>query len=97
MSFRKRTRCSAKLAAATRDQYATATRFWKKLFGDDRRIKDLTHKFIAAKIGGYPWPSAKTHNNYLIALRGILGLEYRGAASIGNPLRSDPLPNRYWG
>lgn len=75
-----------RLAAATRDQYATATRFWKKLFGDDRRIKDLTHKFIAAKIGGYPWPSAKTHNNYLIALRGILDLEFRGPAAINNPI-----------
>jgi site-specific recombinase XerD len=26
------------------------------------------------------------HNNYLIALRGIFGLEYRGATAINNPL-----------
>lgn len=31
-------------------------------------------------------PSPKTHNNYLIVLRGIFRLEYRGAASLNNPL-----------
>ncbi len=73
-------------AAATRDQYGTAVRFWNKLLGETTLVKDLTHKGLAAKIGKYDWPSAKTHNNYLIALRGILALEYRGAASENNPL-----------
>ena len=75
-----------RLADATRDQYRTAVRFWKKLLGETRLTKDIDHKLLAVKIGGYPWPSAKTHNNYLIALRGIFGLEYRGAASINDPL-----------
>lgn len=75
-----------RLAAATRDQYATAVRFWKRLLGEDKKLSELDHKFMAAKIGGNPWPSAKTHNNYLIALRGIIGLEYRGANAINNPL-----------
>lgn len=75
-----------KLAAATRDQYATAVRFWKNMFGESKRIQDITYKVCAAKIGGYPWSSAKTHNNYLIALRGIMSLEYRGANAVNNPL-----------
>ncbi|MEN6540847.1 MAG: tyrosine-type recombinase/integrase [Mizugakiibacter sp.] len=74
-----------RLAEATKGQYATAVRFWKKLLGEQRLLKDVTHKLLAAKIGGYAWPSAKTHNNYLIALRGILALEYRGPAAVNNP------------
>lgn len=75
-----------RLAAATKDQYGTAVRFWKKVIGESRPIQDIDHKYLAAKIGGYPWSSAKTHNNYLIALRGILALEYRGPLAIHNPL-----------
>ena len=61
-------------------------RFWKKLLGEAKLVRDIDHKLLAAKIGGYPWSSAKTHNNYLIALRGIFALEYRGAASVNDPL-----------
>lgn len=75
-----------RLAVATRDQYAVAVRFWKQLIGEQRLVKDMTHKYLAALIGGHSWPSAKTHNNYLIALRGILGMEYRGATAMQNPL-----------
>jgi len=75
-----------RLSDATKDQYATAIRFWKKLIGEPTHLDTIDHKFLAAKIGGYPWPSAKTHNNYLIALRGVLGLEYRGAKALSNPL-----------
>jgi len=75
-----------KLAEATYDQYATAVRFWKNLFGADKTIDDLTHKYLVAKIGSYPWSSAKSHNNYLIALRGIMNLEYRGSTSLNNPM-----------
>lgn len=74
------------LSAATRDQYATAVRFWKRELGASTPLAALTHKHLAAKIGGYPWPSAKTHNNYLIALRGALALEFRGAKQAHNPL-----------
>jgi integrase len=74
------------LAGATRDQYATAARFWKRLLGEDTPITELSHKVLASKIGGYPWPSAKTHNNYLIALRGILGLEFRGPMAAHSPM-----------
>lgn len=73
-------RSQGRLAEATKGQYATAVRFWKRMLGD-RLVKDVTHKLLAAKIGAYPWPSAKTHNNYLIALRGILALEYRAGTS----------------
>jgi integrase len=75
-----------RLSDATRDQYATAVRFWKRLLGEHTPLPAITHKVLAAKIGGYPWPSAKTHNNYLIALRGILALEYRGAKAAENPI-----------
>lgn len=73
-------------AAATLDQYATAVRFWKRMFTESRMVKDMSHKLIASNIGAYPWPSAKTHNNYLIALRGIFNLEYHGANSANNPM-----------
>jgi integrase len=75
-----------RLEPATQSQYGTAVRFWKRLLGEDVSIKSLTHKIMAAKIGGYQWPSAKTHNNYLIALRGMLALEYPGPQSVNNPL-----------
>jgi len=74
------------LVDATKNQYETATRFWLKLIGSDRKLNTIDHKFLAAKIGGYPWTSAKAHNNYLIALRGIFDLEYRGAQAINNPM-----------
>lgn len=72
--------------ASTRDQYATAVRFWKRLLGEKTRVDELTHARLAAKIGGYPWRSAKAHNNYLIALRGALGLVYRGPRAADSPL-----------
>ena len=75
-----------KSSAATKDQYATAVRFWKRMFGENALVKDLTHTVLAAKIGAYDWPSAKTHNNYMIALRGTLAMEYRGAKTGLNPL-----------
>jgi len=75
-----------RLAEATRDQYGTAVRFWKNLLGADKILANINHKTLIAEIGGYPWPSAKTHNNYMIALRGIFELEYRGAAALNNPL-----------
>ncbi len=75
-----------KLTAATKDQYGTAIRFWKRELGKDTPVRSLTHLKLASKIGSYPWPSAKTHNNYMIALRGIMDLEYRGADAASNPL-----------
>ena len=75
-----------RLSLATLDQYKTAVRFWKRMLGEDLPIKDATHKMLASKIGGYPWPSAKAHNNYLIALRGIFDMEYRGSSAILNPM-----------
>lgn len=74
-----------KLAPATKDQYATAVRFWKRLLGADTAVASLGHKEIEAKVGGFQWPSAKTHNNYMIALRGIMAFEYRGARALMNP------------
>lgn len=73
------------LSAATKDQYGTAVRFWKRLLGQATLVPEITHKLLASKIGKHPWPSAKTHNNYLIALRGIMALEYRGAEAVNNP------------
>ena len=74
------------LSAATKDQYATAVRMWKKLFGEGTPLDKLDHQLVAAKIGGYKWPSAKTRNNYLIALRGVFGLEYSGRRTLDNPM-----------
>lgn len=73
------------LSAATKDQYGTAVRFWKRMLGQATQVSEISHKTLASKIGKHPWPSAKTHNNYLIALRGIMALEYRGAQAVNNP------------
>lgn len=75
-----------KLVESTKDQYGTAIRFWKKLIGKDKRIEDITHKVLAKAIGEYPWSSAKTHNNYLIALRGLFEMEYHGPKTLHNPM-----------
>jgi integrase len=72
-------------APATIAQYRVATNFWIKLLGADCRIDTLQYAALASKIGGYLWPSAKTHNNYLIALRGILKLHYRGSLTMSDP------------
>ncbi|MBS1178643.1 MAG: phage integrase family protein [Proteobacteria bacterium] len=75
-----------KLEAATRDQYATAVRFWTSMFGADTPVVALTHGVVAARLGAHAWKSAKNHNNYLIALRGIFALEYRGRQALDSPM-----------
>lgn len=74
------------LADATRDQYRNAVKVWKRILGESTQIKDLTHQVLAAKIGGHPWASAKSANNYLIALRGIFEFEYHGKRAAENPM-----------
>lgn len=74
------------LEAATRDQYATAVRFWKELLGETSLMANLTYQVLSARIGKHPWPSPKAHNNYLIALRGIFDFEYSGRRSGENPM-----------
>jgi len=74
------------LQAATKDQYTNAVFMWKKLLGDCTQMDRLTYPVLAAKIGGYPWASPKSANNYLIVLRGIFSLEYSGRKAADNPM-----------
>jgi integrase len=74
------------LAGATKAQYRDAIGFWKRLLGDDTPIDRLTHQVLAAKLGKYPWASAKLFNNYLIPLRGIFAFEYSGPRVLLNPM-----------
>lgn len=74
------------LTAATRGQYENAVKVWKQLLGADTPLERLTHEVIATKIGGHPWASPKLLNNYLIPLRGILGLHYRGPLAALDPM-----------
>lgn len=74
------------LEAATKDQYGNAVEMWKQLLGADTPLEKLTYQILAAKIGGHPWASAKSCNNYLIPLRGIFKFEYRGRKAIDNPM-----------
>lgn len=76
-----------KLTGATKDQYGTAVRFWKRMFGADTPLSALDASLVEAKVGSYEWSSPKQHNNYMIALRGIFGMEYRGARAIDDPSR----------
>lgn len=74
------------LQAATRDQYANAVALWKKLLGENKRIDDLTYQILSATIGGHPWASPKSANNYLIVLRGIFSFEFSGRRAADNPM-----------
>lgn len=74
------------LEAATRGQYGNAVELWKRLLGADTPLDKLTHQVLAAKVGGHPWASPKSCNNYLIPLRGILDFEYRGRKALDNPM-----------
>ena len=73
------------LAPATRNQYRNAVVFWKTLLGESTPIERLAHDYLAKKIGAYPWASAKARNNYLIPLRGLLGLHFHGRRTMDNP------------
>jgi integrase len=77
-----------KLEGATKDQYGTAVRFWKRMFGEDTLLSKLDHVEVESKVGAYEWSSAKQHNNYMIALRGIFGMEYRAAKAADHPCAS---------
>lgn len=74
------------LQAATKDQYGNAVAMWKKLLGERKTIDQLTYQVLSAKIGGHPWASAKSANNYLIVLRGIFAFEYHGSKATANPM-----------
>lgn len=64
------------LKASTQAQYSSAVNFWCDMLGADTLVERITSQILKAKIGSHIWPSAKTHNNYLIALRGMLQLHY---------------------
>ncbi len=66
-----------RLAKRTRSQYQNALAIWQSLLGAESPMDRLTHATIAAKVGGYPWKSAKLLNNYLIPLRGVFTLAGR--------------------
>lgn len=66
-----------RLAKRTRSQYQNALAIWQSLLGAESSMDRLTHATIAAKVGGYPWKSAKLLNNYLIPLRGVFTLAGR--------------------
>ncbi len=74
------------LSAASRGQYENAVEVWKGLLGADTPLQRLTYEVIATKIGGHPWASPKLLNNYLIPLRGIMGLHYRGPLATQDPM-----------
>lgn len=73
-------------AEATRSQYRNAVAFWKRMFGANTPVEQLTHERLVKAIGDHPWKSAKLRNNYLIALRGPLALRYRGRRALDNPM-----------
>jgi integrase len=74
------------LADATRDQYANAVEVWKRILGDKSPMTSLTYPVLASKIGGHPWASPKSANNYMIVLRGIMAMEYHGRRASENPM-----------
>jgi integrase len=75
-----------RLATKTLNQYRNALEVWKGLLGASTPIERLTHGTLAAKIGSYPWASAKLLNNYLICLRGVFKLVGREIKGLDNPM-----------
>lgn len=73
------------LTAGTLALYASGVRVWKDLLGTDTPLERLDYAALATKIGKHPWASAKTLNNYLIALRGIFALHYSGPLTAHDP------------
>lgn len=74
------------LVQGTVSGYVNSVEMWKRMFGADTEIEKITHQMIASKVGGHPWPSAQTVNNYLITLRGIMAFEYHGQKAWKNPM-----------
>lgn len=74
------------LSAASRGQYENAVKVWQGLLGEDTPIARLDYAAVATKIGKHPWASPKLLNNYLIPLRGIFGMHYRGPLSTSDPM-----------
>lgn len=66
-----------RLAKHTRNQYRNACAIWCDLLDGEKPISDMTHGYVAAKIGQHPWASNKLLNNYLICLRGVFRLAKR--------------------
>lgn len=88
------------LTPATLDQYATGVRRWERLLGAETRMRDLTYQVLSSKIGAEKWPSPKSANNYLVALRGIFQFHYAGPLAYSDPMRNihnlkayKPLPD----
>jgi integrase len=85
--------------ASTLAQYRSAVNCWCELLGEDTLVTHVTAKVIKATIGKHVWPSAKTFNNYMIALRGMFELEcgdarspVEGVKNMRNPKKlPDPL------
>jgi integrase len=75
-----------RMPAATRGQYTNAAALWKRLLGADEPIDAFTYQRLASVVGRHPWASAKSANNYLIALRGIFGFEFAGPRAAKNPM-----------
>jgi integrase len=74
------------LSPATLGQYRNAVEVWRGLLGAETPLERLTYTKLATTIGRHPWASAKLFNNYLIPLRGILAMHYRGPLSASHPM-----------
>lgn len=82
------------LKASTLSQYQSAVRCWTSLLGEDTRVDTITNKMLKVEIGGHVWPSPKTYNNYMIALRGMFSLEFGDARNPTEGLENMPVMKR---
>lgn len=84
--------CTAYLATlamkppATVSQYTNALKVWQGLLGAETPILDIEHAKISEVIGATPWKGPKLLNNYLVPLRGVFAMEYRGRRAIDSPM-----------
>ncbi len=77
----------SKLSPASASQYSNAlSNVWQKIIDPATAFIDIDHATIAAAIGRHPWRSAKLYNNYLIPLRGVFDMQYRGEWTASNPM-----------
>lgn len=76
----------AKLAPNTLKCYRNAAEVWKRIFGAETTLGELTPEKVAVTIAQYPFASKKLMNDYLIVLRGTTKL-----ARIGDKSWTDPM------
>jgi integrase len=73
-------------SANTRKGYRNAGEVWKRLFGADTLLGEMSAEHVETTIGLHPFKSGKLKNDYLIVLRGACRLAHATDKTWHNPM-----------